>query len=222
MSEELWSSLDAFYAGLLGADDPVLDGVLARSREAGLRNIAVSKAQGKMLMLLTMAIKARRALEVGTLGGYSALWMARGLTPGGTVVTLEKDPEIATIARENFDKAGPSQAIDLRVGDAKATLRDMVENGTEPFDLIFIDADRENLPTYIERAIELSHPGTMIIADNMVRRGYVADETRTGPEMEGVRSFLRIVGEHPRLECTVLQTVGEKGHDGFAMCVVQP
>lgn len=221
MSEELWSSLDAFYADRIHANDPVLDRALERSREAGLRNIAVSKTQGKMLMLLVMATRAQRVLEVGTLGGYSALWMARGLSNGGTVVTLEKDPDIADIARQNIEEAGASDRIDIRLGNATETLRAMTEDGTEPFDLIFIDADRENLPTYLDLTLKLAHPGTMLVADNMVRRGYVADETRNTPELRGVRQFLELVGEDPRMECTVLQTVGDKGHDGFAMCVVR-
>lgn len=221
MSEELWSSLDAFYADRLAANDPVLDRVLERSREAGLRNIAVSKAQGKMLMLLVMATRARRVLEIGTLGGYSALWMARWLPEDGRVITLEKEPDIAALARQNIDEAGASGKVEVRVGEALETLRSMTQDGAEPFDLIFIDADRENLPAYLGMALKLGHPGTMLIADNMVRRGYVADSTRTGADLEGIRGFLDEAGKHPNLECTVVQTVGEKGHDGFAMCAVR-
>lgn len=225
MSEELWGTLENYYAELLHAEDQMLDAAVQASQEAGLRNIAVSESQGKMLMLLVMATGARRILEIGTLGGYSALWMARGLTMGlqrgGTVVTLEKDPQTAFVARRTIMDAGAQDLIDVRVGDARDTLRKMVEADTAPFDLVFIDADRQNLPDYLVWTMKLSHPGTVIIADNMVRRGQVANPDIDTPELQGVRTFLDLAGGDPRLECTVIQTVGSKGHDGFCMCVVQ-
>jgi caffeoyl-CoA O-methyltransferase len=174
-----------------------------------------------MLMLLGMATGAKRILEIGTLGGYGALWLAKGLAEGGKVITLEKVPETAEVARENIETARAADRIEVREGDAVETLRAMIGEGEEPFDLVFIDADRAQLPLYIELVFGLSHPGTMIIVDNTVRYGYVADPSETGPELEGVREFLQFAGSDPRLECTVIQTVSGKGHDGFAMCVVQ-
>lgn len=225
MPEKLWASLDHYYANLLHAEDPILDAAIRASQEAGLRNIAVSESQGKMLMLLIMATGARRVLEIGTLGGYSALWMARGLTMGaqgtGTIVTLEKDPQTAFVAKRTIMDAGAEDLIEVRVGDAMSTLRKMVDGDTAPFDLIFIDADRENLPSYLVWSMKLAHPGTMIIADNVVRRGQVAEPNFGSAEIQGVRTFLDLAGQDPRLECTVIQTVGGKGHDGFCMCVVQ-
>ena len=225
MPEELWGTLDDYYANLLHAEDPILNAASRASQEAGLRNIAVSESQGKMLMLLVMATGARRILEIGTLGGYSALWMARGLTMGqqrgGTIVTLEKDPQTASVARRTIMDAGAEGLIEVRVGDAMTTLRTMVDTDTAPFDFVFIDADRENLPGYLVWAMKLARPGTMIIADNVVRRGQVAEPNVGSPEIQGVRTFLDLAGQDPRLECTVIQTVGGKGHDGFCMCVVR-
>jgi predicted O-methyltransferase YrrM len=222
MSRELWSSLDDFYADKLHATDPMMDQVLERNHEAGLRAISVEKNQGKMLMLLVQAIRARRVLELGTLGGYGALWLAKGLTADGTVMTLEKVPQTAAIARENIEAAGMSDRIEVREGDATETMRAMTKDSTEPFDFIFIDADRAQLPIYIELSLQLSHPGTIIIVDNTVRYGWVADPAESGPELDGVRKFLDLAGQDPRLDCTVIQTVSGKGHDGFAMCIVQP
>jgi predicted O-methyltransferase YrrM len=225
MPEDRWGALENYYANLLHAEDPVLDAALKASQEAGLRNIAVSESQGKMLMLLVMATGARRILEIGTLGGYSALWMARGLTMGpqhgGKIITLEKDPETAFVARRTVMDNGAEDLIEVRVGDAARTLRKMVDTDNAPFDLVFIDADRQNLPSYLVWALKLSRPGTMIIADNVVRRGQVADPDYSTPEVQGVRTFLDLAGQDSRLECTVIQTVGSKGHDGFCMCVVQ-
>lgn len=225
MSEELWGSLETYYANLLHAEDPILDAAVRASQEAGLRNIAVSESQGKMLMLMVMATGARRILEIGTLGGYSALWMARGLTMGqqggGTIVTLEKDPQTAFVAKRTIMDAGAEDLIDVRVGEAMLTLRKMVDAGTAPFDLVFIDADRENLPSYLVWATKLARPGTVIIADNVVRRGQVAEPNFGSAEIQGIRTFLDLAGQDPRLECTVIQTVGSKGHDGFCMCLVR-
>lgn len=224
MSREQWSRIDEFNAELLHAEDPVLEAAREAGREAGLRTIEVSASLGKMLMLLVQAMGARRILEIGTLGGYSALWMARGLdmTGGkGSIITLEKDPQTAFIAKRTIMKAKADHLIAVRVGAAADSLRRMAEDDTEPFDLIFIDADRENLPVYLALIMRLVHPGTMIMADNMVRYGYVADPSETNPQLEGVRTFLDLAGKDPRLECTVIQTVSGKGHDGFAMCVVR-
>jgi predicted O-methyltransferase YrrM len=221
MSRELWSNLDAFYIEKLHTPDPAMDRVLERNRDAGLRNISVSESQGKLLMLLEQAMRARRALEIGTLGGYGALWLAKGLPADGKVVTLEKVPGTAEIARRNIEEAGTSGRIEVRVGDALDTMRAMIEAEEEPFDLVFIDADRSQLPAYVDAAIALSHPGTAIIVDNTVRYGWVADPSETGPELDGVRTFLDRAGQDPRLDCTVIQTVSSKGHDGFAMCVVR-
>lgn len=221
MSREVWSNLDDFYAEKLHLNDPAMDRVLERNREAGLRNISVSPNQGKLLMLLGLAKGAERVLEIGTLGGYGALWLAKGIGDNGQVVTLEVNPETAENARRNIEDAGAAGKIEVRVGDARETLQAMIDAGEEPFDLVFIDADRANLPHYVEAVMQLATPGTVIFVDNTVRYGWVADPSETGPELDGVRAFLDIAGSDPRLECTVMQTVGEKGHDGFALCVVR-
>lgn len=221
MSRDLWLRLDDFYADALHANDPVLDRVLQNSSDAGLRDIAVGKNQGKLLMLLVMATEARRVLEIGTLGGYGALWLAKGLPEGGTVVTLERDPDIAHIARRNIEEAGATSQIHIRVGDAVETLQSMIDAGEQSFDVVFIDADRSQMKDYVQRVLELSHPGTVILADNVVRYGYVADPSESNAQLEGVRAFLQFAGSEPGLECTAIQTVSGKGHDGFAMCVVR-
>lgn len=221
MSRELWSKLDDFYAEKLHLNDPAMERVLERNREAGLRNISVSPNQGKLLMLLCLAKGAKRVLEIGTLGGYGALWLAKGVGEDGNVITLEVNPETAEVAQRNIEEAGASGQIEVRVGDARETLQAMIDAREEPFDLVFIDADRANLPHYVEAAMQLSTPGTVIFIDNTVRYGWVADPSETGAELDGVRAFLDLAADHPRLDCTVMQTVGEKGHDGFALCVVR-
>jgi predicted O-methyltransferase YrrM len=220
MTQPLWSAVDRHISALLVGDDPVLDGVLAANAAAGLPPHDVAPNQGKMLHLLARLIGARRILEIGTLGGYSTIWLGRALPPGGIVVTLEADPQHAAVARENFRRAGLDAAITLMEGDAATTLRRLVAEGAPSFDMIFIDADKPSNPIYLEMALALSRPGTLILGDNVVRGGGLIDPD--GDEkVQGVRRFLEIMAEEPRLSGTAIQTVGDKGHDGFALAVVQ-
>jgi predicted O-methyltransferase YrrM len=171
-------------------------------------------------MLLAQAMGARRILEVGTLAGYSAIWLARALPPGGVLVTLEVDPRHASVARENIARAGCATSVEIRVGPALETLTAMRDGGTAPFDLIFIDADKPSYPAYLPLALSLSRPGTMIVADNVVRKGAVIEEDSTDARVQGVRRFNQLVAGSPRLDATVLQTVGSKGYDGFTLARV--
>ena len=220
MDHDLWTTVDEHLVATLLPHDPALDAALADSEAAGLPPIAVAPNQGKLLSLLVRISGARRVLEVGTLGGYSTIWLARGLGPGGSVVTLELNPVAAEVARANVDRAGVGDRVDIRLGRGADTLAEMVAAGADPFDLVFLDADKEGYPTYLERALELSRPGTVIVADNVVRGGAVADPGADDPMALGIRHFLSQAGAHPRIDATAVQTVGTKGHDGFALLVV--
>lgn len=211
-----WNAVDTYFAGLLARDDAVLARALATNAEAGLPAQDVSALQGQMLALLVQMTAARRILEIGTLGGYSTIRMARALPADGTVVTIEADERHAAVARQNFERADLRARIDLRVGRAL----DVLPTLTGPFDLIFIDADKPDNPDYICWALDLSRPGTVIIGDNVVRGGAVADPNSTDPKVRGVRRFLDIIAAEPRLTATAIQTVGEKGWDGFVLARV--
>ena len=213
---ERWNDVDAMLERLFVGDDAALENALARSRADGLPPIAVSPLYGKLLGLLTTVSGARRVLEVGTLGGYSTIWLARALPEDGEIVTLEAKPEHARVARANLEEAGVSDLVRIVVGDADDALRDMVANDEGPFDLVFLDADKEGLVAYLDSAIALSRPGSLIIADNVVRDGAVLDDT-DDPMIRGVQRFLERASQEPRLETTVLQTVGTKGYDGLAI-----
>ena len=215
-----WTAVDEYVDALLVGQDDALRGALEASDAGGLPSINVSPAQGKLLNVLARSIGARTILEIGTLGGYSTIWFARALPPDGRLVTLEIDASRAEIARENLRRAGVAHLVEVRVGPAVDSLRTMKEQNTAPFDLVFIDADKPSNPQYLELAVELSRPGTVIIGDNVVRNGAVADATSTDPNVVGVRQFLENMGRHPRLSATALQTVGSKGYDGFALAVV--
>ncbi len=211
-----WSATDSYFASLLAKDDAVLADALAANAAAGLPAHDVSILQGRMLALLVQLVAAQRVLEIGTLGGYSTMHMARALPVNGVVVTIEADERHAAVASMNFNKAGLQARIDLRVGKALDVLPGLVG----PFDLIFIDADKPNNPDYLRRALDLSRPGTVIIGDNVVRGGAVADPHSTDPNVLGVRGFLEIIAAEPRLSATAIQTVGEKGWDGFVLARV--
>ena len=211
-----WNAVDTYFAGLLAKDDAVLARALATNAEAGLPAQDVSALQGQMLALLVQMTAARRILEIGTLGGYSTIRMARALPAYGTIVTIEADERHAAVARQNFERADLRARIDLRVGRAL----DVLPTLTGSFDLIFIDADKPNNPDYIRWALDLSRPGTVIVGDNVVRGGAVADPNSTDPNVRGVRSFLDIIALEPRLTATAIQTVGEKGWDGFVLARV--
>jgi len=218
--QELWTEVDNYFGNLLAPSDEALDAALRASREAGLPPIQVSPLQGKFLHVLVRICGARKILEIGTLGGYSTIWMARALPEDGRIVTLELDPHHASVARENLRNAGVLDRVDVRVGPAAEGLRHLEAEGSAAFDLIFIDADKAGIPTYLEWALRLSHPGTVIVTDNVVRQGKVVDPESGDPDVDGVRRFTEMLAAEPRLSAVALQTVGSKGHDGFALAVV--
>ena len=221
MSDPRWTAVDEYVAQLFEPPDEVLDGALAASQAAGLPSINVTVNQGRMLHLLARAVGARTVLEIGTLGGYSTIWLARALPRGGRVVTLEAEAKHADVARANFARAGLTDVIDLRLGPALETLPRLVEAGAGPFDLIFIDAHKPEYPEYLTWALALSRPGSLIIADNIVRNGAVADGASRDANVQGVRRFNELLAAEPRVSATVVQTVCSKGYDGFAMAVVR-
>ncbi|HEX2091692.1 MAG TPA: O-methyltransferase [Longimicrobiaceae bacterium] len=220
MTPELWTEVDRYITDLLVPPDPVLDMALEASDAAGLPQIAVAPNQGKLLMLLARLQGARAILEIGTLGGYSTIWLARALPPGGRLVTLEVDPKHAGVARANFARAGLSDAIELRLGPALDTLPRLAEEGYGPFDLVFIDADKENIREYFVWALRLSRRGSLILVDNVVREGAVIDPAREDPPVQGVRRFNELLAAEPRVSATTIQTVGSKGYDGFTLALV--
>jgi predicted O-methyltransferase YrrM len=218
--ENVWTEVDTYFANLLTPSDAALDAAAGANRTAGLPPIDVTGLQGKFLELLVRITNARRVLELGTLGGYSTIWLARALPEGGQVVSLELDPHHAEVARENLRNASVLNRVDLRVGPAADTLRQIIASGAAPFDLIFIDADKASYPEYLELSMKLSRPGTVILADNVVRDGQVIQPDSPDRNIQGVRRFTELVAAEPKLAATALQTVGAKGYDGFALAVV--
>lgn len=216
-----WSAVDRYFAGLLAAHDAVLDDVLAANAKAGLPAHDVSSVQGKMLALFVAMTGARRVLEIGTLGGYSTIWFARALPASGKVVTIEANAFHADMALVNLNRAEVADRVELYVGDALDILPSLESDKADPFDLIFIDADKPNNPAYLDWALRLSRPGTLIIGDNVVRGGTVIDPDSDDPNVRGVRDFLHMIAADPRLDATAIQTVGEKGWDGFALAIVR-
>ncbi len=221
MSKKKWTAVDRYISETLIPADPVLEAALTASTKAGLPPIAVAPNQGKWLMILAQAIGARSILEMGSLGGYSTIWLARGLAGGGKLITLEADPRHAEVAQANIARAGFAGKVELRLGKALDTLPQLAADGLGPFDLIFIDADKGNYPGYLEWAVKLSRPGTVIIGDNVVRDGDVIDATNTDPSVQGVRRMNEIIAADPRLTATAIQTVGSKGYDGFMIAIVK-
>jgi len=222
MDYSKWKSVDDYLSGMLVPDDPFLTETLQTNALAGLPAYDVSPLQGRLLYLLAKAIEAKSILEIGTLGGYSTIWLARALSSGGRLITLERNPDYAEIARRNLDRAGFSGPVEIRLGPAAQSLAQLVSEGNGPFDLIFIDADKANNPEYLGWSLKLSHAGTVIIGDNVVRNGDVADPTTPDPCVQGVRRFIDLLATNPRLSSTVIQTVGCKGYDGFAIALVGP
>ncbi len=225
MTQALWSAVDRYIGDQLLPEDPVLEAAIAASDAAGLPPIAITPPQGKLLELLVRIHGARRILELGTLGGYSTIWLARGLPAGGSIVTLELDPHHAEVANANLARAGLTQTVQLRVGPALQTLPELFAEEAGPFDLIFIDADKINYPGYLEWSLKLSRPGSLIIGDNVVRSGVILDPDGYDPRLgEGgvraVRRFYELLAAEPGISATVIQTVGDKGHDGFAVALV--
>jgi len=219
-AEKIWESVDRYFADALIRPDAHLDGALRANREAGLPEIDVTPLQGRFLEIMARATRARRILEIGTLGGYSTICLARALSGDGVVVTLELESKHAAIAQENLAQAGLASCVDLRVGPAVETLAALAAERIDPFNFIFIDADKAGYPEYLQWSLKLSRPGTLIIADNVVRDGKVIDPGDPDPNIQGVRRFTDLLAHEPRLSATVLQTVAGKGYDGFAIAVV--
>jgi len=217
---EPWAEVDRYINGLLVREDKALAGALRASSEAGLPPIHVTPAQGKFLHLIARLQGAREVLEIGTLGGYSTIWLARALPVGGSLVTLELDAGHAAVARANIERAGLSAAVDLRVGDALDLLPQLASEGRPPFDLIFIDADKAGIPEYFAWSLRLSRRGSVIIVDNVVRKGAVIDAASADPSVQGVRRFNEMLAAERRVSATTIQTVGAKGYDGFTLAVV--
>jgi len=220
MTAEIWDSVDRYITENLLASDPVLDETLRTNTAAGLPEIGVAPNQGKFLYLLARIQGARRILEIGTLGGYSTIWLARALPPEGRLVTLEIDPKHAAVASANINRAGLAGVVDLRVGAALQSLAQLHAEGAPAFDLVFIDADKPNNSAYFEWALRFSRRGTVIITDNVVRRGAVIEPANSDPRIRGSRQFFETLSAESRVEATAIQTVGSKGYDGFALAVV--
>ncbi|AUI60907.1 O-methyltransferase [Amycolatopsis sp. BJA-103] len=216
MTQEIWSKVDEYLIEALVPSDPALEAALAASDEAGMPAIAVAPNQGKLLHLLARMIGARSILEIGTLGGYSTIWLARALPADGRLVTLEFYPKFADVARKNLDAAGVGELVDIRLGEAL----DLLPGVEGPIDLTFIDADRVNNPAYFEAALRLTRPGGVIVVDNVVRAGAVADASSTADEIVGLRRMHELIAAEPRVDATALQTVGKKGYDGLTVILV--
>jgi predicted O-methyltransferase YrrM len=216
MTQRVWNDVDDYIAGLLIGDDEALDKALESSDKAGLPQINVSPNQGKMLHLIARIRGARTILEIGTLAGYSTIWLARALPADGRLITLEADPHHARVATENIAAAGLADRVEVKVGKALDTLPTL----DGPFDLFFIDADKSNNPAYVRWAIDHSRPGSVIIVDNVVRSGLVVDATSTDPSVVGTRELGALLADDPRVSATMVQTVGSKGYDGFALVLV--
>ena len=216
-----WTAVDNFLADLCGDEDAALKQARKENEAAGLPPFDLSVAQGQFIHVLVKCLQPKRVLELGTLGGYSTIWIARALPPGGRIVTLEYNPRHAEIARSNLERAGVADRVDIRVGAALDTMPILEAEDAGPFDLIFIDADKGNYRSYLQWAIRMGRPGTTIIADNVVRDGAVMDASSTDPDVQGIRRMFEIMKDETRLSTSVLQTVGSKGHDGFVLAVVR-
>jgi len=220
MSQDQWTAVDGYIVDCLVSPDAALAAALESSAAAGLPAIHVTPNQGKLLHLLARILGARRILEIGTLGGYSTIWLARALPADGRLVTLEVDPKYAAVARANIQRAGSAELAQVRVGPAADTLQQLVAAGCEPFDLIFIDADKAATADYFTWALRLARPGSLIVIDNVIRDGKVLDGASTDPSIQGVRRFFELAASENRVIATAVQTVGSKGYDGFAIALV--
>jgi len=216
-TDALWTAVDDYVNGLLAPNEPVLEAALQATKDAGLPPINVAPNQGKLLMLLARAIGARRILEIGTLGGYSTIWLARGLAPDGRMITIEWNPACVKVARANLASAGLGSQVEVREGSGADVLPWLAAEA--PFDLIFIDADKPNTPLYFEWAVKLARKGSLIVVDNVVREGAILDKDG-GDDVQGMRRFFALAASDPRVTGTALQTVGAKGHDGLAVLLV--
>jgi predicted O-methyltransferase YrrM len=218
---ELWTAIDRYLCDAMVPSDAALDAALEASTRAGLPSIHVAPNQGKLLQLLARIQGARTILELGTLGGYSTIWLARALSPGGRLVTLELDPRHAAVAAQNLERAGLAAAVELRVGRAEGAMAELAAQRRGPFDFIFIDADKENDSRYLEWAVRLGRPGATVVLDNTVWEGALLDPAMDPVNAPGIIDALKLLGEHPRLDATVIQTVGSKGWDGFALARIK-
>lgn len=216
----MWTAVDQYFGDLLAPTDAQLDSALEANRRAGLPSIDVSRLQGKFLHLLALITQPRQVLEIGLLGGYSTIWLARALPEGGRITTLEYEQKHADVARVNLQNAGVLDRVDIRVGRAIDSLLKIESEGAGPFDLIFIDADKPSNPQYLQWALKLSRPGTVIVVDNVVRQGKIVDADSSDADVQGTRRMFELMAAEPRLSSGVLQNVGSKGYDGFAMAVV--
>jgi predicted O-methyltransferase YrrM len=216
----VWVAVDQYLTGLLVPRDAALEAARAANAAAQLPAIDVSPNQGKLLHLLARAVQARSILEIGTLGGYSTIWLARALPSDGRLITLEREPMHAAVARENIERAGLAHLVDVRVGVALETLPVIESEGRGPFDMIFIDADKESSSSYVQWAVRLSRPGTLVVIDNVVRNGSVINLADQAPGVQGTRRMLDVLSKEPRLTATAIQTVGSKGYDGFVLALV--
>jgi predicted O-methyltransferase YrrM len=219
--DPLWTTVDTYIDEHLVRAEPAIGDALDASAAAGLPTIAVTPAQGKLLSLLVRAMRAERVLEIGTLGGYSTIWLARGLPAGGRVLTLELDPAHAAVAQSNLRHAGLASQVDIRIGPAADALRQLSADAEPPFDFVFIDADKTGYPEYLRLTLPLHRKGSMIVADNVVREGAVADAESTDADVRAVRDFHDLISKDQHLDATAIQTVGAKGYDGFTMILVR-
>ncbi|MGH7996184.1 MAG: O-methyltransferase [Opitutaceae bacterium] len=220
MNPETWTAIDRFIENHLVAEDPVLKAAIGAAAAAGLPHIQVSPSQGKFLHLLARMQRARSILELGTLGGYSTIWLARGLEPGGRLISLEAEPKHAEVARANLARAGLADRAEVRVGFAADGLRRLLAEAPPPFDLVFIDADKPGTADYFRTSLKLTRPGSVIVVDNVVRKGELADAASQDPAVLGMRRFFEAAAAEPRVSATAIQTVGSKGYDGFALAWV--
>lgn len=220
MTQDQWTAVDRYFDGLFAPPDDALDAALQATRDAGMPLINVAANQGKLLQLLTQLVGARRVLEIGTLGGYSAIWMARALPPDGRLISLEVNPAHAEVARANIERAGLSDRVEVRLGSAHDSLPQLAGQGLGPFDLVFIDADKPSTPDYLTWALRLTKPGSLIVIDNVVRDGAVADAASANADVRGIQQALAMLAREPRVSATAFQTVGVKGYDGMAIALV--
>ena len=220
MSHETWKAVDAYFAAMFAPEDPALTAALDSIVAAGMPSISVSAMQGKLLYTLARSHNARRILEIGTLGAYSTIWLARALPANGRIITLEIDPKHAEVARANLARAGLNDVAEIRLGAAAETLTQMVAAGEAPFDMVFIDADKASTADYVNWSLRLTRPGSLIIIDNVVRNGGVADPNSTDPNVQGIQRGMAALAAAPNLVTTVMQLVGSKGYDGMTLSVV--
>ena len=221
MDQEIFSKVDQYISQMLAPEDKVLQDTIKSLDDEKMPQISVTANQGKFLQVIALMCNAKRVLELGTLGGYSTIWLARSIPDDGKIVTVEFDPHHANIANQNIKNAGLSEKVDLRVGKAMDIMLEIKEAKEEPFDLIFIDADKPPYAEYFEMALSLSHPGTVIICDNVIREGKVLDENSTDDRVKGVQRFNKMLASNKSVTATILQTVGAKEYDGMAIAVVK-